>query len=154
MQEHQHAPAETIETALHDNGVPTPARDREACTPADLDALRFEVARVNVMAEVAMDHFSRTVWHEADDAPARIDFVAHLVVATAESASAALLAVDDLRRAMVNRSTVPSGEIGCSLEYSNPVPLPRYCLYDSFRINYQISDGGTGKGSLALGFRL
>jgi hypothetical protein len=42
---------------------------------------------------------------------ARADFVAHLVAAASEAASAALLAVDDLRRAVANRSTVPCGEI-------------------------------------------
>jgi len=85
------------------------ACDQGACTADDLDAVRFEVTRVDVMAQVAMEHFDRTVWREADQA--RIDFVAHLVAATAEAASAALLAVDDLRRAMVRRSAVPSGEI-------------------------------------------
>jgi hypothetical protein len=93
---------------------PTTARttlvhERAACTPADLDAIRFEVVRVDVMAQVAMEHFDRTVWREADQA--RIDFVAHLVAATAEAASAALLSLGDLRRAMVRRSAVPSGEI-------------------------------------------
>ena len=82
---------------------------REACTMADLDAIRFEVARVDVMAIVAQEHFDRTVWCEVDDE--RVDFVAHLVAATMEAASAALLAVDDLRRAMASRSTVPSGQI-------------------------------------------
>jgi len=38
------------------------ARDRAACTPADLDAVRFEVARVDVLAQVALEHFDRTVW--------------------------------------------------------------------------------------------
>lgn len=42
---------------------------------------------------------------------ARVDFVAHLIAVTTEAASAALLAVDDLRCAIVSRSTVPSGEI-------------------------------------------
>ncbi len=81
-------------------------RDREACTEADLDAIRFEVARVDVMASAAMEHFDRTVWREVDDE--RVEFVSHLIAATTEAASAALLAVDDLRRAMVSRSTVPS----------------------------------------------
>ena len=58
------------------------ARDRAACTPADLDAVRFEVARVDVLAQVALEHFDRTVWREIDDA--RTDFVAHLVAATVE----------------------------------------------------------------------
>jgi hypothetical protein len=58
------------------------ARDRAACTPADLDAVRFEIARVDVLAQVALEHFDRTVWREIDDA--RTDFVAHLVAATAE----------------------------------------------------------------------
>src|SRR5512140_3750437 len=59
------------------------ARDRAACTPADLDAVRFEVARVDVLAQVALEHFDRTVWREIDDA--RTDFVAHLAAATAEA---------------------------------------------------------------------
>ena len=58
------------------------ARDRAACTPANLDAVRFEVARVDVLAQVALEHFDRTVWREIDNA--RTDFVAHLVAATAE----------------------------------------------------------------------
>jgi hypothetical protein len=58
------------------------ARDRAACTPADLDAVRFEVARFDVLAQVALEHFDRTVWREIDDA--WTDFVAHLVAATAE----------------------------------------------------------------------
>ena len=33
------------------------ARDRAACTPADLGAVRFEVARVDVLAQVALEHF-------------------------------------------------------------------------------------------------
>lgn len=82
---------------------------REACTMADLDAIRFEVARVDVMAIVAQEHFDHTVWREVD--AARIDFVAHLIAATMEAASAALLAVDDLRRAMVSRRAVPGAEI-------------------------------------------
>jgi hypothetical protein len=76
---------------------------------ADLDAIRFEVARADVMADVAKEHFDRTVWREADDA--RADFVGHLVSAAPEAASAALLAIDDLRRIMAVRRTVPSGEI-------------------------------------------
>ena len=85
------------------------SRDQGACTTADLDAVRFEVERADVLAQVAQEHFDRTNWHEVDDA--RIGFVAHLVAATAEAASAALLALDDLRRAMGRRSAVPSGEI-------------------------------------------
>jgi len=67
----------------------TLARDQAACTPADLDAVRFEVARVDVLAQVATEHFDRTAWHEVDDA--RIDFVAHLVATTAEAATLARL---------------------------------------------------------------
>jgi hypothetical protein len=85
------------------------ARDQGPCTMADLDAVRFEAERVDVLAQVAAEHFDRTNWHEIDDA--RIGFVAHLVAATAEAASAALLALDDLRRAMVRRAAVPPGEI-------------------------------------------
>jgi hypothetical protein len=69
----------------------TLTRDQAACTPADLDAVRFEVERVDVLVQVTMEHFDCTVQREADDA--RIDFVAHLVAATAEAASAALLAL-------------------------------------------------------------
>ena len=84
------------------------SHDRGACTAADLDAVRFEVARADVLAQVAQEHFDRTIWREVDDA--RVVFVAHLVAATAEAASAALLALDDLRRAG-RRSAVPPGEI-------------------------------------------
>ena len=84
-------------------------RDREACTMADLDAIRFEVARADVMADVAREHFERTVWREADGE--RVDFVGHLIAATMEAASAALLAVDDLRRAVASRRAVPGAEI-------------------------------------------
>jgi len=56
-----------------------------------------------------MEHFDRTNWREVDDA--RIDFVAHLVAAASEATSAAVLALDDLRRVMVRRSAVPTGEI-------------------------------------------
>jgi hypothetical protein len=87
----------------------TPARDQGACTMADLDAVRFEVVRVDVMAQVAMEHFDRTDWREVDDE--RVDFVAHLIAATTEAASAALLALDDLRRAVGRRSAVPGAEI-------------------------------------------
>jgi hypothetical protein len=90
----------------------TLARDQGACTRADLDAVRSEVERADVLAQVAQEHFDRTNWHEVDDA--RIGFVAHLVAATAEAASAALQALDDLRRAMASRRstpTVPSGQI-------------------------------------------
>ena len=92
----------------------TLAHDRTACTPADLDAVRFEVARADVLAQVAMEHFDRTNWREVDDA--RIDFVAHLVAAATEATSAALLSLDDLRRVVGRRSTVPAGEIndGCA----------------------------------------
>jgi hypothetical protein len=79
----------------------TLARDQEVCTDADIDAVRYEVARADVLADVAMQAFDLTIWREAD--AARIDHVAHLVSATSEAASAALLAVDDLRRAMVSR---------------------------------------------------
>ena len=87
----------------------TLARDQEICTAADIDAVRYEVARADVLADAAMQAFDITIWREAD--AARIEYVAHLVSAASEAASAALLAVDDLRRAMVSRSTVPSGEI-------------------------------------------
>jgi hypothetical protein len=83
----------------------TLARDQEACTTADIDAVRYEVARADVLADAAMEAFDRTVWREVDDA--RFDHVGHLVSA----ASAALLAVDDLRWVMASRRTVPSGEI-------------------------------------------
>ena len=88
---------------------PTLVRDREACTMADLDAIRFEVARADVMADVAREHFERTVWREADDA--RAEFVGHLVASASEAASSALLAIDDLRRAMASRRAVPGAEI-------------------------------------------
>ena len=94
---------------LHAAEEPTQVHSREACTMADLDAIRFEVARVDVMAIVAQEHFDRTIWREADGE--RVDFVAHLIAATMEAASAALLAVDDLRRAVASRSTVPAGQI-------------------------------------------
>jgi hypothetical protein len=87
----------------------TIARDQTACTPADLDAVRFEVARADVLAQVAMEHFDRTNWREVDDA--RVDFVAHLVAAASGATSVALLAMDDLRRAVVRRAAVPSGEV-------------------------------------------
>lgn len=93
----------------HNPDAPTLVHSREACTMADLDAIRFEVARADVMADVAREHFDRTAWREADDA--RADFVAHLVAAASEAASAALLAVDDLRRAMASRRAVPGAEI-------------------------------------------
>jgi len=94
---------------LHAAEEPTQVHSREACTMADLDAIRFEVARVDVMAIVAQEHYDRTIWREAEGE--RVDFVGHLIAATMEAASAALLAVDDLRRAMASRSTVPSGQI-------------------------------------------
>jgi hypothetical protein len=87
----------------------TLARDQGPCTAADLDAVRYEVARADVLADVAKQAFDLTNWHEVDDA--RIDHVSHLVSAASEAASAALLAVDDLRRAMVRRAAVPPGEI-------------------------------------------
>lgn len=105
MRGHKAAGSPTARTTL--------ARDQAPCTQADLDAVRFEVARVDVMATVAMEHFDRTDWREVDDE--RVDFVAHSIAATTEAASAALLAVDDLRRALANRRAVspavPSGEI-------------------------------------------
>jgi hypothetical protein len=76
---------------------------------ADLDAIRFEVARADVMADVAREHYDRTIWREADGE--RVDFVGHLIAATMEAASAALLAVDDLRRAVASRRAVPGAEI-------------------------------------------
>jgi len=84
------------------SSVPRPplAHDQEVCTDADIDAIRYEVARADVLADVAMQAFDLTIWREAD--AARIDHVAHLVSAASEAASAALLAVDDLRRAMVS----------------------------------------------------
>ena len=87
----------------------TLARDQGACTIADLDAVRYEVARADVLADAALQAFDLTVWREVD--VARTDYVAHLVAAASEAASAALLAVDDLRRVMTSRSAVPSGEI-------------------------------------------
>ena len=85
----------------------TLARDQGPCTPADLDAVRYEVARADVLADVAKQAFDLTNWREVD--AARIDHVSHLVSAASEAASAALLAMDDLRR--VSRRAVPSGEI-------------------------------------------
>jgi len=110
MSEHRNPQAKLPKPQTHHNpGAPTLVHSHEACTMADLDAIRFEVARADVMADVAKEHFDRTIWREADDA--RAAFVAHLVSAASEAASAALLAVDDLRRAMASRSTVPSGQI-------------------------------------------
>ena len=86
-----------------------PTRDREACPQADLQAIRYEVARADVLADAAMEAFDRTVWREAD--VARIDHMSHLVLAASEAASAALLAVDDLRRIMASHREVPTGEI-------------------------------------------
>ncbi|HEX2692217.1 MAG TPA: hypothetical protein VHN14_36655 [Kofleriaceae bacterium] len=94
---------------LHAAEEPTQVHSREACTMADLDAIRFEVARADVMAIVAHEHFDRTIWREADGE--RVDFVGHLIAATMEAASAALLAVDDLRRAVASRRAVPGAEI-------------------------------------------
>jgi hypothetical protein len=79
------------------------------CTEADLDAVRYEVARADVLAIIAHEHFDRTVWREVDDE--RVDFVAHLVAAASEAASAALQALDDLRRATASRHAVPGAEI-------------------------------------------
>ena len=42
---------------LHAAEEPTQVHSREACTMADLDAIRFEVARVDVMAIVAQEHY-------------------------------------------------------------------------------------------------
>ena len=110
MTQHRNPQAKLPKPHTHHNpDTPTQVRDRAACTIADLDAIRFEVARVDVMAIVAQEHFDRTIWREADGE--RVDFVAHLIAATMEAASAALLAVDDLRRAVASRSTVPSGQI-------------------------------------------
>jgi hypothetical protein len=94
---------------LHAAEEPTQVHSREACTMADLDAIRFEVARADVMADVAREHYDRTIWREADGE--RVDFVGHLIAATMEAASAALLAVDDLRRAVASRRAVPGAEI-------------------------------------------
>ena len=94
---------------LHAAEEPTQVHSREACTMADLDAIRFEVARVDVMAIVAQEHYDRTIWREADGE--RVDFVGHLIAATMEAASAALLAVDDLRRAVASPRAVPGAEI-------------------------------------------
>jgi len=94
---------------LHAAEEPTQVHSREACTMADLDAIRFEVARVDVMAIVAQEHYDRTIWREAEGE--RVDFVGHLIAATMEAASAALLAVDDLRRAVASRRAVPGAEI-------------------------------------------
>jgi hypothetical protein len=79
------------------------------CTTSDLTAVRYEVARADVLADVAMQAFDVTIWREAD--AARVAYVAHLVSAALEAAAAALLAVDDMRRAVGNRRAVPSGEI-------------------------------------------
>jgi len=94
---------------LHAAEEPTQVHSREACTMADLDAIRFEVARVDVIAIVAQEHYDRTIWREADGE--RVDFVGHLIAATMEAASAALLAVDDLRRSVASRRAVPGAEI-------------------------------------------
>jgi hypothetical protein len=50
-----------------------------------------------------------SIWREADGE--RVDFVGDLIAATMEAASAALLAVDDLRRAVASRRAVPGAEI-------------------------------------------
>lgn len=92
----------------HNTESPTMVRDCAPCTAADLDAVRYELARVDVMAQVASEHFDRTIWREVDGE--RTAFVAHLVAATAEAASAALLALDDLRFAVGRRAAVPSGD--------------------------------------------
>jgi hypothetical protein len=54
------------------------------------------------------------VWREAD--AARIDHVSHLVSAASEAASAALLAVDDLRRVMASRRAVRRARSGTTGE--------------------------------------
>jgi len=96
-------------TPHHNPGAPTLVRDREACTLADLDAIRADVVRADVLAIVAHEHFDRTIWREADGE--RVEFVRHLVAAASEAASAALQAIDDLRRTMASRRSVPSAEI-------------------------------------------
>ena len=50
----------------HNPDAPTLVHSRKACTMADLDAIRFEVSRADVMADVAREHFDRT-----DDRQAR-----------------------------------------------------------------------------------
>lgn len=40
----------------------TLARDQAACTPADLDAVRYEAARADVLADVAKQAFDLTNW--------------------------------------------------------------------------------------------
>jgi hypothetical protein len=102
-------PQARLSRPFPDTFDPVPPRDGAACTQADIDAIRYEVQRADVLADAAKEHFDRTVWGEAD--AARIDHVSHLVSAASEAASAALLAVDDLRRAMASRRAVPSGQI-------------------------------------------
>ena len=49
MSEHRNPQAKLPKPHTHHNpDTPTLVRDREACTMADLDAIRFEVARVDV----------------------------------------------------------------------------------------------------------
>ena len=43
----------------------TLARDQEVCTAADIDAVRYEVARADVLADAAMRAFDVTIWREA-----------------------------------------------------------------------------------------
>jgi hypothetical protein len=102
-------PQATLPRQFPDTCDPVPPRDGPVCTQADLDAIRYEVQRADVLADAAMQAFDTTVWREAD--AERIDHVGHLVSAASEAASAALLAVDDLRRAMASRRAVPGAEI-------------------------------------------
>jgi hypothetical protein len=95
-------PRPSLSRPFPDKFDPTASRERAACSEADIEAIRYEVARADVLADAAMQAFDITVWREVDDA--RIDHVSHLVSAASEAASAALLAVDDLRRAMARRT--------------------------------------------------
>ena len=108
MRSHRN-PQASLSRPFPDTFDPVPPRDGAACTQANIDAIGYEVARADVLADAAMEAFDRTVWREAD--AARIDHVSHLVSAASEAASAALLAVDDLRRVMASRRAVPGAEI-------------------------------------------
>jgi hypothetical protein len=87
----------------------TLARDQGACTVADLDAVRYEVVRADVLADVAKQAFDLTNWRVVD--AARIDHVGTSSRRRPRRHLRPCSPLHDLRRAMVRRSAVPSGEV-------------------------------------------
>jgi hypothetical protein len=76
--------------------------------PAQLDALRITVGKVDALAALAEEAFDNTICTDAD--ALQIDRMAHLIGAVAESAATAVAAVDRFRALVADQQPAPGGD--------------------------------------------